>query len=122
MHVLELQQPGTVDLGDAKVLVHKRFPLEMSTSEARTDYNLSGFIAVDILQVTGLLLEYQQRFQIAPIFSEEEVRHYFLPVPDVIDTYIVERKGKHFLLLRLSVALFRCAAEIDALQDCPASL
>ena len=42
------------------------------------------------LQVTGLLLDYQQRFQIAPIFSEEEVRHYLLPVPDVIDTYVVE--------------------------------
>lgn len=46
------------------------------------------------VQVTGLLLKYQERFQIAPIFSEAEVRHYFLPVPDVIDTYVVEGSSK----------------------------
>ena len=45
-------------------------------------------------QVTKLLLKYQQRFQIAPIFSEEEVRHYLSPVPDVIDTYVVEGPSK----------------------------
>ena len=53
------------------------------------------------VQVTGLLLKYQQRFQIAPIFSEEEVRHYLLPVPDVIDTYVVEGPSE---ILCLSIA------------------
>ncbi len=54
-----------------------------------------------MMQVTGLLLEYQQRYQIAPIFSEAEVRHYFLPVPDVIDTYVVEGPSRtcHSLLI-----------------------
>lgn len=46
------------------------------------------------MQVTRLLKTYQQRFEIAPIFSEEEVRHYFLPIEDVIDTYVVQGPGR----------------------------
>ena len=47
------------------------------------------------LQVTELLRKYLSGFQVAPIFSEEEVAHYFLPVTDVIDTYVVEGPGQH---------------------------
>ena len=47
-----------------------------------------------VLQVAQLLQKYQERFQVAPILSEEEVRHYLVPIPDVIDTYVVEGKGK----------------------------
>ena len=47
------------------------------------------------VQVTELLRKYLSGFQVAPIFSEEEVAHYFLPVTDVIDTYVVEGPGQH---------------------------
>ncbi len=46
------------------------------------------------MQVTELLRKYQSRFKVAPIFTEEEVRHYFVPIPDVIDTHVVEGKGQ----------------------------
>lgn len=47
----------------------------------------------DAFQVTQLLLEYLARFRLAPVFSEEEVLHYLLPVEGVIDSYVVENSG-----------------------------
>lgn len=41
-----------------------------------------------------LLRNYLARFSIAPVFTEEEVEHYFMPVLDVIDTYVVEAAGE----------------------------
>ena len=46
------------------------------------------------MQVTELLRKYLARFSIAPIFTEEEVEHYLMPVPDVIDTYVVQSTSK----------------------------
>ena len=46
-----------------------------------------------MLQVALLLQKYQQRFQVAPVLSEEEVRHYLVPIHDVLDPYVVEGKG-----------------------------
>ena len=71
---------------------------------------------MDRLQVTGLLLKYQERFQMAPIFSEAEVRHYFLPVPDVIDTYVVEGSSESPPTLGFqkaaSIYFIKCFAEL----------
>jgi len=44
----------------------------------------------DVPQVTILLGEYLKRFQLAPILDEEEVKHWFMPVEDVIDTYVAD--------------------------------
>ncbi|KAK9815469.1 hypothetical protein WJX72_004194 [[Myrmecia] bisecta] len=46
----------------------------------------------DVPQVTRLLTQYLAGFAMAPLFTEEEVEHYLMPVTDVIDAYVVEGK------------------------------
>ena len=46
------------------------------------------------LQVTQLLQEYLGSFELAPVFTEEEVLHYLMPVEGVIETHVVEGKGE----------------------------
>lgn len=41
-------------------------------------------------QVTALMRNYLSKFQLAPMFTEDEVEHYLLPVEDVIDSHVVE--------------------------------
>ncbi|KAG8313078.1 glycylpeptide N-tetradecanoyltransferase [Homalodisca vitripennis] len=36
---------------------------------------------------------YLSRFDLVPLFSEEEFRHWFLPQPGIVDSYIVENDG-----------------------------
>jgi len=60
--------------------------------------------------VAELLQKYQARFKVAPIFTEEEVRHYLVPIPDVIDTYVVEGKGRPFIPITPSMTPFPSAA------------
>lgn len=47
-----------------------------------------------ISQVYRLLTDYLDKFDLAPKFSSEEVKHWFLPQQDVINSYVVERDGK----------------------------
>lgn len=47
-----------------------------------------------ISQVYGLLTSYLDKFDLAPKFTPEEVKHWFLPQEDVINSYVVERDGK----------------------------
>lgn len=44
-------------------------------------------------QVTVKLNKWLEQFELAPVFTEEEVEHYLLPVPDVIDSYVVQDPG-----------------------------
>jgi glycylpeptide N-tetradecanoyltransferase len=48
----------------------------------------------DVKAVTKLLRDYLEGFDLVPVYSEEEVRHWFLPKGDeakrVIWTYVVE--------------------------------
>ncbi|TPX40811.1 hypothetical protein SeMB42_g05864 [Synchytrium endobioticum] len=44
----------------------------------------------DVPQVTVLLNEHMKTYKIAPNFSEEEVRHWLLPLPSVVCSYVVE--------------------------------
>ena len=44
-------------------------------------------------QVTELLREYLATYELAPVFTEEEVLHYLMPVEGVIETHVVEGKG-----------------------------
>ncbi|KAI3437841.1 hypothetical protein D9Q98_000287 [Chlorella vulgaris] len=44
----------------------------------------------DVPQVTALLADYLQKFQIAPVLDEEEVRHWLSFQPDVVHSYVVE--------------------------------
>ncbi|CBH16561.1 N-myristoyl transferase, putative [Trypanosoma brucei gambiense DAL972] len=44
----------------------------------------------DVPQVTQLLLKRLASFDVAPVFNEEEVAHYFLPREGVVFSYVVE--------------------------------
>ena len=43
--------------------------------------------------MTQLLREYLATYELAPVFTEEEVLHYLMPVEGVIETHVVEGKG-----------------------------
>ncbi|KAK9961096.1 hypothetical protein ABG768_008907 [Culter alburnus] len=47
----------------------------------------------DVKQVTALLQKYLSRFHLRPVMGEEEVKHWFLPQENIIDTYVVEGSG-----------------------------
>ncbi len=47
-----------------------------------------------ITQVTRLLSTYLEKYSLIPIFTEEEVEHYLMPVEDVVDSYVVESAGQ----------------------------
>lgn len=44
----------------------------------------------DVPQAHKLLNEYLKKFNLVPIFSEDEFRHWLLPINGIIDTFIVE--------------------------------
>ncbi|CAD8043251.1 unnamed protein product [Paramecium primaurelia] len=46
----------------------------------------------DVAQVTKLLNEYLKNFKLYFKYTEEEVKHWFLPRKDVISTYVVEKE------------------------------
>ncbi|CAD8061547.1 unnamed protein product [Paramecium sonneborni] len=46
----------------------------------------------DVAQVTKLLNDYLKNFKLYFKYSEEEVKHWFLPRKDVISTYVVEKE------------------------------
>ncbi|CAH1155506.1 unnamed protein product [Phaedon cochleariae] len=50
--------------------------------------------AADVPKAHKLLVEYLARFDLAPLFSEEEFIHWFLPRPNIIDSFIVEVNGE----------------------------
>uniref|UniRef100_A0A1B6DI98 Glycylpeptide N-tetradecanoyltransferase n=1 Tax=Clastoptera arizonana TaxID=38151 RepID=A0A1B6DI98_9HEMI len=41
-----------------------------------------------------LLAQYLTRFDLAPVFTEEEFRHWFLPQPGIVDSFVVENNGE----------------------------
>ena len=47
-----------------------------------------------VQQVYDMLSDYLNKFDLTPQFSLEEVKHWFLPQEDVINSYVVERDGK----------------------------
>lgn len=46
--------------------------------------------AKDVDGVHKLLGEYLLRYEVAPIFSLEEIRHWFLPIEGVIESFVTE--------------------------------
>ncbi len=48
----------------------------------------------DVSTCCILLKSYQKKFSMAPIFNEEEFRHWFIPVEGIISTYVLEMAGK----------------------------
>ena len=47
----------------------------------------------DSAAVTDLLNKYLTKFDLAPIFTEQDVQHWFLPQPNIIEAYVVEDRA-----------------------------
>ena len=60
----------------------------------------------DSKDVHRLITEYLTRFKIAPVFTEDEVEHYFVPRPGVIDSFVVEvnRSAFYFFVVLIPLA------------------
>lgn len=41
-----------------------------------------------------VMFQYLKKFDLIPVFSEEEFKHWFLPQPGIVDAYIVETDGE----------------------------
>ncbi|XP_057321678.1 glycylpeptide N-tetradecanoyltransferase [Microplitis mediator] len=48
----------------------------------------------DVNRAHKLLNEYLEKFDLAPVFTKDEFRHWFLPQDGIINTFIVENDGK----------------------------
>lgn len=48
----------------------------------------------DTTKAHALLAKYLDKFDLAPVFSEEEFRHWFLPRTDIVDSYVVEAENQ----------------------------
>lgn len=58
----------------------------------------------DVKQVTALLQKHLSQFHLWPVMGEEEVKHWFLPQENIIDTYVVE--------VRVATCIYKCADHI----------
>ena len=56
-------------------------------------HNLTVMVWWVCTQVAELLRVYLAKFQLAPEFTEEEIRHYLVPQDGVIDAYVVADEG-----------------------------
>ncbi|CAJ1011131.1 Myristoyl-CoA:protein N-myristoyltransferase, N-terminal domain [Leishmania naiffi] len=48
----------------------------------------------DVPQVRRILMNYLDKFDVSPVFSDAEIGHYLLPRDDVVFTYVVENEKK----------------------------
>ena len=64
-----------------------RLPAEPKCKELRP------LTPADVPGAHQLLDKYLKEFKLSPAFNEEEFAHWFLPRPNIIDTYVVERDG-----------------------------
>uniref|UniRef100_A0A6G1SPN7 Glycylpeptide N-tetradecanoyltransferase n=1 Tax=Aceria tosichella TaxID=561515 RepID=A0A6G1SPN7_9ACAR len=58
---------------------------------------LEGFKELEkkhLPQVFDMLTDYLNKFDLTPQFSLEEVEHWFMPQPEVVNSYVVERDDK----------------------------
>ncbi|KAG5887318.1 hypothetical protein JTB14_006462 [Gonioctena quinquepunctata] len=48
----------------------------------------------DVPNAHKLLVEYLARFDLAPLFNEEDFIHWFMPRPNIVDSFVVEVNGE----------------------------
>ncbi|XP_005089639.1 glycylpeptide N-tetradecanoyltransferase 2 [Aplysia californica] len=48
----------------------------------------------DVPEAFKLLSQFMLRYKLIPLFSEEEFRHWFIPRPGIINSFVVESNGK----------------------------
>jgi len=64
-----------------------RLPEEIKTPGMRK------FRIEDSPAVTVLLNEYLGKFDLAPVYTDQDVQHWFLPQENIIEAYVVEKPG-----------------------------
>lgn len=64
--------------------------LDANTTTNLDDLTLRPIIKSDVPTVTKLLNDYNSQFDFTPIYSEDEVKHWFLPRDNVIYSYTTE--------------------------------
>ncbi len=42
------------------------------------------------MEIIHFLFQYLSKFDLVPIFTEEEFKHWFLPRAGIVDTYVVQ--------------------------------
>ncbi|KAL3831547.1 hypothetical protein ACJMK2_023287 [Sinanodonta woodiana] len=52
------------------------------------------FTPADVPDTYRLLKQYLLKFELSPVFTEEEFRHWFIPRKGIIDSYVVETDGE----------------------------
>lgn len=58
--------------------------------EATKTPGIREFRATDVEAVTELLNNFLQRFDLTPIFTSADVLHWFIPQPNIIESFVVE--------------------------------
>lgn len=48
----------------------------------------------DLPEAHSLLTKFLERYDLTPIFDETEFRHWFVPRPGIVDSYVVEKDGQ----------------------------
>ncbi len=83
---------------------------QLSKMKEETTAKLRPMEKKDIKGVTKLLYENQKKYKIHSIFSEEEVEHWFIPIKNVIYSFVKEdNNGK--------ITDFTSFYKIDAIED-----
>lgn len=49
------------------------------------------------------MFQFMRRYQLVPVFSIEEFKHWFMPRPGIVNSYVVEVRVVLFTAIRLTV-------------------
>ena len=75
---------------DLNYLAHKNEKKKIEEIKSNKSYNFRLMEKRDVKSVCKLISDSQKKFKIYSIFSEEEVEHWFIPIKDVIYSFVKE--------------------------------
>lgn len=62
--------------------------------EAPRTLNFRRMVPSDVPKVQKILSVYLKKFDLAPVFTEEEFCHWFIPRTEIVDSFVVEKNGR----------------------------
>ena len=62
--------------------------------DEETNFPFEPMTDADVPEVTKMLAEYLSGFEMAPVFDEDEVKHWFTPREGVVNAYVLRENGK----------------------------
>lgn len=78
---------------------------------------LRQYVKKDIRQVYPLYTKYMSKFDLVPVYTQNELAHWLTPVEDVVDCYVVEVSSPIYLLLRLICNFLNFCTEIERREE-----